>query len=92
MVITEAMSCGVPPVAFACPCGPKDIITDGEDGLLVTPGDIQGLAEKICYLIENENIRKEMGRKARLRAHDFKRERLAKEWDMLFTEVLRTEI
>ncbi len=91
MVITEAMSCGIPPVAFAGPCGPKDIITDGEDGILVTPGDIETLAQKICFLIENEDIRKEMGRKARIRAQDFRLERLAAEWDRLFKEVAGTE-
>ncbi|MHC1779988.1 MAG: glycosyltransferase family 4 protein [Bacteroidales bacterium] len=91
MVITEAMSCGIPPVAFACPCGPKDIITDGEDGFLVTPGDIQTLAQKICFLIENETIRKEMGSKARLRAQEFRLEKLALDWDRLFKEVTSTE-
>lgn len=91
MVITEAMSCGIPPVAFSCPCGPKDIITDGENGFLVTPEDIETLAQKICFLIDNEEIRKEMGRKARLRAHDFRLEKLALEWDRLFKEVTGTE-
>lgn len=91
MVITEAMSCGIPPVAFACPCGPKDIITDGEDGYLVNPGDIETLAQKICFLIENEDVRKEMGKKARIRSHDFRLEKLALEWDRLFKEVTSTE-
>ena len=59
MVITEAMSCGVPPVSFTCPCGPRDIIHNNEDGLLVENGNIEQLAEKICYLIENDNIRKD---------------------------------
>lgn len=49
MVIIEAMACGVPPVSFTCPCGPRDIISDGKDGLLVEDGDIKQLAEKISF-------------------------------------------
>jgi len=88
MVITEAMSCGIPPVAFACNSGPKEIITDGVNGLLVAPENIKELANKICFLIENEDIRKEMGRKARERANDFRIEKIAEQWDNLFREVL----
>lgn len=88
MVITEAMACGVPPVSFACPCGPKDIIKDGEDGLLVENGNIEQLTEKICYLIENEDVRKEMGKKARINVERFKVENIAKQWDDLFKDLL----
>src|SRR5690606_38221750 len=80
MVITEAMACGVPPVSFECPCGPKDIIKNGEDGLLVENGNIEQLAEKICYLIENEEIRKKMGEKARVNVERFKLENIGKQW------------
>lgn len=87
MVITEAMSCGIPPVSFACPCGPRDIIRDQEDGLLVENGNIEQLADRICYLIENENIRKEMGRKARSNSERFKMENIGKEWEKLFEQL-----
>ncbi len=88
MVITEAMACGIPPVAFACPCGPKDIITNGKNGYLAEPGDIHSLAEKICSLIEDEQKRKVMGREARIRAERFTIEKIAAEWDALFRDVL----
>lgn len=84
LVITEAMACGVPPVSFACPCGPRDIICNGEDGLLVEDGNIEELANKICYLIENEDIRKRMSLKARHNVERFKIENIAKQWDDLF--------
>lgn len=87
MVITEAMACGVPPVSFACPCGPRDIINDGIDGLLVENGDIAGLADKISYLIEHEEERKEMGRRARGNVDRFRVERIARQWKELFESV-----
>ncbi|MDD3201579.1 MAG: glycosyltransferase, partial [Bacteroidales bacterium] len=89
MVITEAMSCGVPPVSFSCPCGPKDIISDGEDGLLVPNGDIETLAAKICYLIEHDNLRREMGRKAIVNVQRFNMENIALQWKRLFEECLK---
>ena len=84
MVIIEAMACGVPPVSFTCPCGPRDIIDDNKDGLLVEDGNIEQLAEKICYLIENEDIRKKMGKQARIDVERFKIEHIAKQWKNLF--------
>ena len=89
MVIIEAMVCGVPPVAFACPCGPRDIIHDNEDGLLVENGNINQLAEKICYLIENDAVRKEMGKMARINSQRFKIDNICKEWEKLFNQLLK---
>lgn len=89
MVIIEAMVCGVPPVSFACPCGPRDIIHDNEDGLLVENGNINQLAEKICYLIENDTVRINMGKMARLNSQRFKIDNICKEWEMLFNQLLK---
>ncbi len=91
MVITEAMACGVPPVSFACPCGPRDIIDDGNDGFLVDNGDIPGLAEKICYLIEHEDERKEMGKRARANVNRFRIENIARQWKDLFESVTQKQ-
>lgn len=87
MVITEAMVCGVPPIAFTCPCGPRDIIENNIDGILVENGDITGLADKICFLIENETVRKEMGIRARHDVERFRIEKIALQWKSLFESV-----
>ena len=54
LVIVEAMSCGLPVVSYACPCGPKDIIEEGKDGFLVEVNDEQTLAARINQLIEDD--------------------------------------
>lgn len=89
LVVAEAMRCGLPPVSFACPCGPRDIINDGVDGLLCKNGDIKDLAEKICYLIENEVLRKEMGKKASANVERFCIDNVMQEWDELFKKTVR---
>ena len=68
LVILEAMANGVPVVSFACPCGPKDIITDGKDGILVPHENTALLAQGIINLIENEAKRIEMGQNAIIKA------------------------
>jgi len=91
MVITEAMSCGVPVVSFDCPSGPKDIIQNGIDGILVENGNIQELADKICYLIENEDIRKGLGKQAKINSERFKIENIAVQWQELFNSLLQSK-
>lgn len=92
LVIAEAMLCGVPPVSFACPCGPRDIITDGIDGLLVENGNIGQLAAKVNYLIENAEIRKSMGKQAKINVQRFKMDSIAQQWKSLFEELATSKI
>ncbi len=84
LVLAEAMATGVPCVAFDCPCGPRDIIRDGEDGLLVEPRNIEALAKGICYLIEHDNIRRQYGAAARKNAARFREDDIMKKWIALF--------
>jgi len=84
LVLIEAMSAGLPCVAFACPCGPRDCIRDGEDGILIEAGNIEKLADGICQLIENETMRKQMGDSARQNAVRFLESNIMYRWIELF--------
>jgi glycosyltransferase involved in cell wall biosynthesis len=85
MVLIEAMACGLPVVSFTCPCGPRDIVTEGKDGFLVDLGDVKALAEKICVLIEDEALRKEMGVNARMNIDRFDLDKIAQQWENVFS-------
>lgn len=65
MVMIEAMACGLPVVAFDFKCGPKDIISDGKNGLIIRNGDIGALAEGMMRLMEDTENRKRMSLNAR---------------------------
>lgn len=84
MVLLEAMACGLPCVSFDCPYGPRNVITDGEDGILVEYLNSQALADQICRLIENEDLRKQMGSNGRRNVLRFSRETIMPQWVVLF--------
>ena len=91
MVLLEAMACGLPCVSFDCPYGPRNVITDGEDGILVDYLNSQALADNICRLIENKDLRKAMGNKGRLNVLRFSRETIMPQWVELFESVIKNK-
>lgn len=64
MVLLEAMSSGLPCVAFDCETGPRDIITNGVDGFLIEKGNMMKMIEAIEKMIENREERLKMGENA----------------------------
>ena len=84
MVLIEAMACGVPCISFDCPYGPSDIIEDGEDGYLIDYLNTQALADGICKLIENPELRKEFGKNARKNVLRYSRDNVMQQWVNLF--------
>ena len=91
LVIVEAMACGLPVVSYACPCGPKDIITEGEDGFLIEVNDENELANKINMLIENENLRKQMSNAAKIKAEQYNIDNITSMWMNLFKNLQHEE-
>lgn len=89
LVLVEAMACGVPCVSMDCPNGPREIIKNGETGLLAKNGDVEDLATQIEWLITHEQERKEMGHNARLSAAHRKMSVVMKEWEDLYTTVVK---
>ncbi|MFO1409005.1 MAG: glycosyltransferase family 4 protein [Steroidobacteraceae bacterium] len=85
--LVEAMSLGLPSVAFDCETGPRDVIDDGHNGLLVPAGDLGALKTALCRILGDEELRISLGRKALEVADRFSLEKVAAMWERLFVEV-----
>ncbi|MFW6719025.1 glycosyltransferase family 4 protein [Streptomyces sp. MAR4 CNY-716] len=85
--IAEAMRGGLPVVATDCPLGPREIIHDGEDGLLVPPQKPAAAARGLLRLIGDEDLRQEMGTAALANAARFDPARAAERYDDLFARL-----
>ena len=84
IAIIEAMACGLPIVSFACPCGPKNIVTNGEDGFLVDNGNVDALAKQLMVLMNDEQKRIAMSKAALINVQRFSIEQIAQQWKHLF--------
>ena len=91
LVMPEAMSCGLPVVAFDCPYGPADIITDGVDGFLVKNRDINEFADRVCQLIEDKELRMRMGQAAIKSSQRYRADLIMPKWKKLFETLCQKE-
>lgn len=88
MVLIEAMSCGLPGVCFDFKCGPKDIIIDGENGLLISEGDVPGLAKAMERLMFDESLRTRMSGEALSIREPYSEKRVMEQWVNCFRSIL----
>jgi len=88
LVLTEAMQCGLPSVAFACKCGPKDIITDGEDGFCIPYKNENLFVERTLQLMNNEKLRITMGRNASRNIQRYSIDNVMPMWHDLFNNLI----
>lgn len=83
MVNIEAHLAKLPIVSFNCNCGPDEIIQDGINGYLVNCFEIDEMAGKINFLIENQKLRAEMSQNTSLDKEKLKMDNIMKEWDKI---------
>lgn len=89
MVLLEAMACGLPVVAYDCPVGPGSIITNNQNGFLIEDGNSDAFVQKIELLIENENLRIQMGKNAQKSVEKFNLDKIMLQWKSLFEEMIK---
>lgn len=99
LVLLEAENFGVPTVAFEINTGPSDIITNGENGFLIPIEDKDtnanrsekeklAMSDAILKLMENEELRKTMGAKAKINSKRFEKSIIIKQWEKLFDDLM----
>jgi len=85
--LCEAMACALPVISFDCPSGPREIIRDGVNGILVPPDDSSALARAIDTLISDVHLRQRLAAHAVEAVSSLGMERIMKMWEELIDEV-----
>ena len=87
LVLIEAQAHNLPTVAFDVPFGPQNIIDHGINGYLVEPFDVEKMAECICELIENEELRKSFSDVANKDLYKYKASEIAEQWQTMLNKI-----
>jgi GalNAc-alpha-(1->4)-GalNAc-alpha-(1->3)-diNAcBac-PP-undecaprenol alpha-1,4-N-acetyl-D-galactosaminyltransferase len=88
MALCEAMACGLPVIATDCLSGPREIINDGVDGILVASEDVDALANGLDLLMSDPIKRQQLAQAAPKILDRFGLEKVMEMWDKAIDLVL----
>lgn len=88
MALLEAKAKKLPIVSFDIMTGPREIISDGENGYLVELHDIDAMASKLMLLMESPDKRREFSENAYIGIEQFSMDTCIQKWNSLFHKVL----
>ena len=86
-VIVEAMACGVPVVATSSP-GTRDIVSPGDDGLLVERHEAAAVAAALAEVLSDRPLHDRLSAAARVHAQRYRTEAVALAYDRVLAEAL----
>lgn len=89
LVIPEAMSCGLPVMAYDCPYGPADIISDGKNGYLIDCDNIDNYIDKLSLLMCDRNLRIKLGKDGLLSSKRYEEDQIMPLWRALFEQLVQ---
>lgn len=92
LVMQEAMAAGVPVVSYDCPSGPRAILDDGVDGLLVPQDSPADLAAAILRLAGQEDLRHRLGEAALRSSTRFASTPVTRRWVELYGGLVRGDL
>ncbi|HFP7709165.1 TPA: glycosyltransferase, partial [Campylobacter jejuni] len=88
MVLIESANYQFPSIAFDINTGPSDIIENEKSGFLINDGDLDGFANKLYVLMDDENLRKTMGGVPKdIVETKFSKEVIIQKWEKLFKDL-----
>lgn len=90
-VLLEAMAAGCACIAFDCDTGPREIIKDSDNGLLVKFGDVESLSKAMAWAIQNGHERKAFGSRARDVVESYNEDTIYQQWEHLFASLTQGE-
>jgi glycosyltransferase involved in cell wall biosynthesis len=83
IVLLEAMAAGLAVVSFDCPTGPRDIVADGANGILVPAEDVAAMAAALDRVMEDEALRRRLAAAAPAAVEPYSVRAVGRRWDEL---------
>lgn len=88
-VLIEAMALGLPIISTDCPCGgPKELIRQGKNGILISVGDVVGLAAALTEVLGDVLLADKMGRNAAKIQERLNPEKINRQWQAYFEQIM----